>query len=78
MRYLWRPFWIFAFCAFPAKNVQGCPPRLCSWLFVEMISVGQPFKAGHVSFPKISWFGSLGNGHMAFYSRWIQHFFSRN
>ena len=33
----------FAFCAYPAKYLQGCPPRLCSWVYVEMISTGQPF-----------------------------------
>ena len=45
-------YWIVAFCAFPAKKLQGCPPRLCSWIYVEMISIGQPFTAGHVCFPK--------------------------
>ena len=38
---------IFAFSAFPAKYLQGCPPRLCSWVYVEMISTGQPFTARH-------------------------------
>ena len=46
MRYLWRPFWICAFCAFPA------PPRLCSWISVEMIPTGQPLTAAHVCFPE--------------------------
>ena len=26
---VWRPSWIFAFCAFPANYLQGCSPRLC-------------------------------------------------
>ena len=34
-----------AFCAFPAKYLQGCSPRLCLWVYVEMISTGQPFIA---------------------------------
>ena len=40
--------------------LQGCPPRLCSWISVEIISIGQPFTAGHVCFPKKWWFSSLG------------------
>ena len=60
MRYLCQPSWIFAFCAFPAKKLQVCPPRLCSWISVEMISIGQPFTAGHVCFHEKWWFGSLG------------------
>ena len=35
-------------CAFPAENLQGCPPRLYSWVYVEIISTGQPFTARHV------------------------------
>ena len=46
---MWRPSWIFAFCAFPAKYLQGCSPRLCLWVYVEMISSGQPFAARHAS-----------------------------
>ena len=26
---VWRPSWIFAFCAFYANYLQGCSPRLC-------------------------------------------------
>ena len=45
---LWRPSLIFAFFALLAKYLQGCPPRLCSCVYVEMISTGQPFTARHV------------------------------
>ena len=61
MRYLWRPFWIFDFCAFPAKSLQVCTPRFCSWIYVEMISIDQPFTAGHACFLEKWWFGSLGS-----------------
>ena len=44
---MWRPSWIFAFCAFPANYLQGCSTRLCLWLYAEMISTGQPFTALH-------------------------------
>ena len=47
-RHLWRQSWIFAFCAFLAKYLQGCPPRLCSWVYVDMIFTGQPFTARYV------------------------------
>ena len=33
---------------------------LCCCIDVEMISIGQPFAAGHVCFPEKWWFGSLG------------------
>ena len=42
---------ILDFCAFPAKYLQGGPSRLCSRLYVEMISIGQSFTADHVCFP---------------------------
>ena len=39
----WWPSWIFVFCAFSAQYLQGCSPGLCLWVYVEMISTGQPF-----------------------------------
>ena len=44
---MWRPSLIFAFCAFPANNLQGCSPRLCLWVYVEIIPTDQPFTARH-------------------------------
>ena len=41
---LWRPSCSFAFCAFPAKYLLDCPPRLCSWVYV-----GDNNGMGHVS-----------------------------
>ena len=29
-------------------SLQGCPPRLCLWVYVEMISTDQHFTARHV------------------------------
>ena len=46
---------------FLQKKLQGCPPRLCSLIYVVMISIGQPFTAGHVCFPENLWFGSWVN-----------------
>ena len=40
--------WIFAFRSFPAKYFQGYSPRLCLWVYLEMISTGHPFTARHV------------------------------
>ena len=39
---------------FPAAYLQGCPYRLCSQTYVDMISMGQPFTACCVCFPKRS------------------------
>ena len=47
-RHLSQPSWILAFSVFPAKYVQGCRPRFCSWGYIEMISTYQPFTAGNV------------------------------
>ena len=44
---MWRPSWIFAFCALPANYLQGCSPRLCLWVYTKKISTGQPFTACH-------------------------------
>ena len=38
----------FRFCAVPAKYLQGFPPRLCLWVYVEMISTDQPVTARHI------------------------------
>ena len=49
----------FDFLCISCKKLQGRPPRLCSWIFVGIISIGQPFTAGHVCFHKKWWFGSM-------------------